>query len=225
MSRTTSTSAPLKVSFRGLIGTGSSPGCTPTLGDYYGCLKAETSRLLSSCLGWVAERWPGLIREIRDAGHELASHGYDHKRVTTLTPEEFREDIRRSKAMIEDIAGEPVLGYRAPSYSIVRENLWALDILSEEGFAYDSSIFPIRHDRYGIPDSPRFPWQRQEVAGAALYEFPSFYCPSPWDEPSLCRGRLSEAVSILLCAVGDASSQRKRKAPSCRLHPSLGDRS
>lgn len=123
-------------------------------------------------LGWVVERWPGLIREIRDAGHELASHGYDHKRATTLTPEEFREDIRCSKALIEDIAGEPVLGYRAPSYSIVRENLWALDILSEEGFAYDSSIFPIRHDRYGIPDSPRFPWQRQEVAGAALYEFP-----------------------------------------------------
>ena len=123
-------------------------------------------------LGWVAERWPRLVREIRDAGHELASHGYDHKRVTTLTPEEFREDIRSSKAIIEGIAGDPVIGYRAPSYSIVRENLWALDILSEEGFAYDSSIFPIRHDRYGIPGSPRFPWQTRECTGLPLYEFP-----------------------------------------------------
>ncbi len=123
-------------------------------------------------LGWVAQRWPDLIREIRDAGHELASHGFDHRRVTTLTPERFREDVRTSKAIIEDITGEPIIGYRAPSYSIVRENLWALDILSEEGFAYDSSIFPIRHDRYGIPDSPRFPWQIQGCAGMPLYEFP-----------------------------------------------------
>jgi len=123
-------------------------------------------------LGWVAERSPDLVRQIRDAGHELASHGYDHRRVTTLTPEEFREDVRTSKMIIEDIAGEPVIGYRAPSYSIVRENLWALDILGEEGFAYDSSIFPIRHDRYGIPDSPRFPWQRKGSAGVALHEFP-----------------------------------------------------
>lgn len=123
-------------------------------------------------LGWVAERWPDLIREIRDAGHELASHGFDHKRVTTLTPEEFRQDVRTSKKIIEDIAGEPVIGYRAPSYSIVRENLWALDILSEEGFAYDSSIFPIRHDRYGIPDHPRFPSQKRGKAGVPLHEFP-----------------------------------------------------
>ena len=123
-------------------------------------------------LGWVAERWPGLIRKIQDAGHELASHGYDHRRVTTLTPAEFRKDVRSSKAILEDITGEPVLGYRAPSYSIVRENLWALDMLSDEGFAYDSSIFPIRHDKYGIPDFPRFPWQRQAGTGVVLHEFP-----------------------------------------------------
>jgi len=123
-------------------------------------------------LGWVAKRWPDLIREIRDAGHEVASHGYDHKRATTLTPEEFRQDVRSSKAILEDITGEPVIGYRAPSYSIVRENLWALDVLSEEGFTYDSSIFPIRHDRYGIPDSPRFPWHRRGAAGLSLHEFP-----------------------------------------------------
>ena len=123
-------------------------------------------------LGWVAERWPDLIREIRHAGHEVASHGYDHRRATTLTPEEFRQDVRSSKAILEDITGEPVFGYRAPSYSIVSENLWTLEVLSEEGYAYDSSIFPIRHDRYGIPGSPRFPWRIKGADGAALYEFP-----------------------------------------------------
>jgi len=123
-------------------------------------------------LGWVAERWPEVIREICDAGHELASHGYDHRRVTTLNPEEFREDIRSSKAILEDIAGVSVVGYRAPSYSIVQENRWALKVLSEEGFEYDSSIFPIRHDRYGIPDSPRFPWKMQAGGDTSLREFP-----------------------------------------------------
>lgn len=123
-------------------------------------------------LGWVAERWPDLILEIRDAGHEIASHGYDHRRVNTMTPDEFRKDIRASKEILEGIIGNPVLGYRAPSYSIVESNLWALDVLCEEGFVYDSSIFPIRHDRYGIPDSPRFPWQRQAGIGKVIHEFP-----------------------------------------------------
>lgn len=123
-------------------------------------------------LGWVAERQPDLIRRIVAAGHEMALHGYDHRSVRSLTPDEFRDDIRRSRDILEDIGGEPVVGYRAPSYSIVRETLWALDILLEEGFLYDSSIFPIRHDRYGIPDSPRFPW-RHENGEASLWEFPA----------------------------------------------------
>ncbi|HEX6903284.1 MAG TPA: XrtA system polysaccharide deacetylase [Thermoanaerobaculia bacterium] len=124
------------------------------------------------CLGWVAERWPGLIRDIRDAGHELGTHGQDHRRVTTLSPEEFRQDLRRSKRVIEDVAGVEVIGYRAPNYSIVRETMWAVDVLLEEGFRYDSSIFPIHHDRYGIPDFPRFPRPVKGENGAALQEFP-----------------------------------------------------
>ena len=131
-------------------------------------MERNTRRLLDLCdeygvrgtfftLGWVAERWPDLVREIRDAGHELATHGQDHRRVTSMTPEQFREDVRRSKRTIEDVAGVEVIGYRAPSYSIVRETMWAVDILAEEGFRYDSSIFPIHHDHYGIPDFPRFP--------------------------------------------------------------------
>jgi polysaccharide deacetylase family protein (PEP-CTERM system associated) len=145
-------------------------------------VERNTRRLLDLCaehgvrgtfftLGWVADRWPGLVREIRDAGHELATHGQDHRQVTSMTPEQFREDVRRSKRTIEDAAGVEVIGYRAPSYSIVRETMWAVNILIEEGFRYDSSIFPIHHDRYGIPDFPRFP---RPVHGAAgeLQELP-----------------------------------------------------
>jgi len=107
-------------------------------------------------LGWVAERNPTLVRIISKRGHEVASHGYAHQLVYTQTPEAFREETRRAKKITEDIIGQPIIGYRAASYSITAESLWALDILAEEGFQYDSSIFPIRHDRYGIPGHERF---------------------------------------------------------------------
>jgi polysaccharide deacetylase family protein (PEP-CTERM system associated) len=110
------------------------------------------------CLGWVAERFPHLIKTIHSHGHEIASHGYNHRMITFMSNEEFREDIRRTKAILEDLTGERILGYRAPSYSITRRTLWALEILAEEGYLYDSSIFPIHHDRYGIPDAPRYPF-------------------------------------------------------------------
>lgn len=146
-------------------------------------VERNTRRLLDLCarhdvkgtfftLGWVAERWPGLVRDIQAAGHELGTHGQDHRRVTKMTPAEFREDVRRSKKTIEDITGEAVIGYRAPNYSIVRETFWAIDILMEEGFRYDSSIFPIWHDHYGIPDFPRFPRPVKGENGSALHEFP-----------------------------------------------------
>jgi len=106
-------------------------------------------------LGWVANRFPALVRDIEAAGHELASHGYSHRIVYSQAPGEFREDVRRAKRTIEDAAGQLVAGYRAPSFSITKDSLWALDVLVEEGYKYDASIFPIRHDRYGIPDAPR----------------------------------------------------------------------
>jgi polysaccharide deacetylase family protein (PEP-CTERM system associated) len=109
-------------------------------------------------LGWVAERFPSLIRRIAAEGHEIASHGYAHRLVYDLTRSEFREDVRRSKAVLESAVSVPVLGYRAPSYSVTPKSLWALDVLIEEGFRYDASIFPIHHDRYGIPVSPRHPY-------------------------------------------------------------------
>ncbi|BAV34028.1 polysaccharide deacetylase [Sulfuricaulis limicola] len=108
-------------------------------------------------LGWVAERYPQLVKDIAASGHEIACHGYSHSLVYEQTPEVFYEETRRSKILLEEITGSAVIGYRAASYSIVRETLWALDILVELGFAYDSSIFPVRHDRYGIPDAARIP--------------------------------------------------------------------
>lgn len=123
-------------------------------------------------LGWVAERHPALVRRIAAAGHEVASHGYGHRLVYDLTPEAFREDVRRSKSLLESICGEPVIGYRAPSFSITRQSLWALDVLTEEGFEYDSSIFPIHHDRYGIPSSPRHPYMIERGA-RSLIETPA----------------------------------------------------
>ena len=123
-------------------------------------------------LGWVAERETSLIREVAQAGHEIACHSYFHYRVNTLTPHQFREDLRRAKAAIEDAAGVKVLGYRAPTFSIVKESLWALDVLAEEGFEYDSSIFPVHHDRYGIPDAPRFAHWRELPSGRSICEVP-----------------------------------------------------
>lgn len=113
-------------------------------------------------LGWVAEREPGLIADIVSGGHEIASHGWAHHRVTTQAPDAFREDIRRTRATLEDVAGQPVIGYRAASYSVSEDTLWALDVLAEEGYRYSSSICPIRHDHYGIPGFPRFAFRLQE---------------------------------------------------------------
>jgi polysaccharide deacetylase family protein (PEP-CTERM system associated) len=106
-------------------------------------------------LGWVADRAPELVRRIAGAGHEIACHGYHHQILYNLTPRQFREDVRQAKGTLEQMAGCPVVGFRAPSYSVTNTSLWALDVLIEEGFLYDASIFPIHHDRYGIPDAPR----------------------------------------------------------------------
>ena len=117
-------------------------------------------------LGWVAERNPELVRRIVAEGHELASHGYDHTRVIYMTPEQFRADVARTKDILEDVGATSVRGYRAPSYSIVERNLWALDVLQETGHFYSSSIYPIRHDLYGMPSAPRFAFRMR--AGAIL---------------------------------------------------------
>lgn len=122
-------------------------------------------------LGWVAERFPGLVRRIAESRHEVASHGFEHRLIYDQTPAAFREDIRRARHAIEDAAGVQVFGYRAPSFSVTTRSLWALDILCEEGYRYDASIFPVRHHRYGIPDAPRHPYFI-EHHGRRLLEVP-----------------------------------------------------
>lgn len=122
-------------------------------------------------LGWVAEKDPLLIKEIQRRGHEIACHGYDHRLIYHMSPQEFREDIKKSKKILEEICLQKVIGYRAPSYSIIKKSYWALDILVEEGFIYDSSIFPILHDTYGIPQANRFPHEIITTRGT-LKEFP-----------------------------------------------------
>lgn len=120
-------------------------------------------------VGWIAERHPSLVREIVSRGHEVGCHSYLHRRIYTLTPDEFREDTKKAKDILEEITGQQVLSYRAPSYSITEKSLWALDVLAELGFMYDSSIFPVYHDTYGIPDAPRF---RYQLKDHQMVEFP-----------------------------------------------------
>lgn len=133
-------------------------------------LAAHQTHATFFVLGWIAERHPALIKKIVSEGHELACHGYDHTLITQQNRSQFHQDVLRSKNILEDIAGIPVIGYRAPSYSITRNNLWAFDVLIELGFRYSSSIYPIYHDLYGIPDAPRFAFH--PVAGHNFLEVP-----------------------------------------------------
>jgi polysaccharide deacetylase family protein (PEP-CTERM system associated) len=126
-------------------------------------------------LGWVAERHPRLVRAIRRCGHEVGSHGYEHRLIYDQLPRQFRGDVRLARDILQDILGEAVTMYRAPSFSITRDSPWALDVLIEEGFTLDSSIYPTRHDRYGLPGAPLQPHRIQRLTGE-IWEFP----PAVW---------------------------------------------
>lgn len=126
-------------------------------------------------LGWIAERYPQVVRRIVDGGHELASHGYGHQRVSDLTPAEFRDDIVRAKSLLEDLGGVAIRGYRAPSFSINQNNWWAVEELENAGYVYSSSIYPVRHDHYGMPDAPRFPHRPNGEGG--ILELPPTTLP------------------------------------------------
>jgi polysaccharide deacetylase family protein (PEP-CTERM system associated) len=137
-----------------------------------GILEERRVRGTFFVLGWVAERVPGLVRRIAAAGHEVACHGYSHKLVYTQTPAEFREETVRARSGLEDTLGSSVLGYRAASFSVTRQSLWALDVLIDLGFRYDSSIFPIHHDLYGIPGATSEPHRVAAPSGRTIAEFP-----------------------------------------------------
>jgi polysaccharide deacetylase family protein (PEP-CTERM system associated) len=135
-------------------------------------LEARDTLATFFVLGWVAERHPALVREIQARGHEVACHGHAHQIIHSMAQDEFRADVRRAKEAIEDAAGSAVHGYRAPTFSVVQNTLWALDVLAAAGFRYDSSIFPIHHDRYGIPGARRVPHRIGLSGGAEIVEFP-----------------------------------------------------
>ena len=149
---------------------------------------AQTERLLALLaehdargtffvLGWIAERHPALVRRIAEAGHEVASHGHQHRLAYEMGPDGFREDLRRSKRTIEDALGARISGHRAANFSITPRSLWAFDILAEEGFTYDSSVYPVRHHRYGMPDSPLVPHRRGTIVELPLATLPL----GPWN--------------------------------------------
>lgn len=134
-------------------------------------LQARSIKATFFVVGQIAEHSPGLVRSIHRAGHEVASHGWSHRRVTSLGPRAFREDLRRSKDALEQVTGAEVVGYRAPTFSVLGRSAWALDVMVELGLRYDSSIYPVRHDRYGVPRAPRSPFLARGL-GLEILEFP-----------------------------------------------------
>ncbi len=171
-------------------------------------------------LGWVADRHPGLVREIRAQGHEVACHGYAHRLIYAMDRDAFRADVRRAKLAIEDAAGAPVLGYRAPTFSVVHRSLWALDVLAEEGFRYDSSIFPIYHDRYGIPDAPRFPYRVALSGGGEMIEFPITTISVAGQHLPFCGGGYFRLTPYpLVRAAVRRVNERERMPVMVYLHP------
>jgi len=140
-----------------------------------GLLDEADAKATFFTLGWIAERYPQVVRRIVDNGHELASHGYGHQRASDLTPAEFRDDITHAKSLLEDLGGVVIRGYRAPSFSISQKNWWAVEELENAGYVYSSSIYPVRHDHYGMPDAPRFPHRPNGEAG--ILELPPTTLP------------------------------------------------
>lgn len=154
--------------------------CSPSLRDEYARRMEDCTRWLLDCLarnnaratffivGEIARSHPKLIADVAQAGHEVASHGWDHRRVHRFTPKEFAADCRQVKDALEQASGQAVVGYRAPTFSVMRETAWAIDELVDAGFQYDSSIFPVRHDRYGVPDAPRVPFRVRGIQQSIL---------------------------------------------------------
>jgi polysaccharide deacetylase family protein (PEP-CTERM system associated) len=171
-------------------------------------------------LGWVAERQPHLVRTIHARGHEVASHGYAHQRVYTQSPAQFRQETQRSLKLLEDLIGVRVHGYRAASYSITSASLWALDILGEAGLTYDSSIFPIHHDRYGIPGYPRFCHVIAGYGGGQLIEFPISTARWAGANVPIAGGGYFRLFPYAMIAWGLRSiNQRDRQSALIYLHP------
>ncbi len=188
-----------------------------------GLLDEANAKATFFTLGWIAERYPQVVRRIIDGGHELASHGYGHQRASDLTPAEFRQDITRAKHLLEDLGGVAVKGYRAPSFSINRNNWWAVTELEQAGYLYSSSIYPVHHDHYGMPDAPRFPqpaqWRIRHTRIAA------YDLAAVWPQSACRRRRLVSPVALWGIALDAAPRQPSGSGAVHVLFPSLGSRS
>jgi polysaccharide deacetylase family protein (PEP-CTERM system associated) len=170
-------------------------------------------------LGWVAERFPALVKRLAADGHEIATHGYAHQMVYTQTPAEFEADLAHSIAVLSDLSGQPILGYRAPTYSIIEDSFWAFEILMRHKIRYDSSIFPITHDRYGVPNAERFPYTIQGKNGGILLEFPlSTLQVGKWNLPVAGGGYL-RLFPYWLLKQSLRRLNRQRRAGIIYLHP------
>jgi len=169
-------------------------------------------------LGWVAERQPAMIRAIAAAGHEVASHGYDHRRVTELEPEAFREQVRRTKGILEALSGQPCLGYRAPSYSIVAGREWALDVLVEEGYRYDSSLFPVKRRGYGYSTGGRDPYWLARRAGRLLEVPPATLRRAGLNLPA-AGGAYFRLLPPVLVRAALREAERRGQPGTFYLHP------
>jgi len=167
-------------------------------------------------LGYIAEKFPSLVKMIAEKGHEIASHGYNHRPVFTLSSQEFREDVLRAKKIIEDVSGIKVSGYRAPFFSIRKDSLWALDILKETGFVYDSSIFPVKNFLYGIPDAPR---KIYKIEGNGLIEFPLSVVGSSGMVMPVCGGFYMRAMPYNMIKWGLSYFNKKHGPAIVYLHP------
>lgn len=171
-------------------------------------------------LGWVAEREPGLVRSIVERGHELACHGYSHRLIHTQRPEAFREELTRAKGLLEQISGTAIQGHRAASFSIGRKNLWALDIVAECGFGYDSSLFPVIHDRYGIPGAPRGIYRVRTPGGYELVEVPpSTVALGPWNLPVIGGGYLRLYPRLVSTWALGRLNRKEKMAAVIYVHP------
>jgi polysaccharide deacetylase family protein (PEP-CTERM system associated) len=170
-------------------------------------------------LGWVARHEPEVVRRISAGGHEIASHGVSHRMLAGLSPREFRQELDASRAMLQDLCGQDVRGYRAPTFSITRKTHWAIDVLAEAGFAYDSSIFPIRHDRYGVPGAPRgLHWARGQ-GGARVLEIPPLVLPVAGKNLPVGGGGYLRLFPVCLPAWGLRSAQRAGRPGMIYVHP------
>lgn len=190
----------------------------PPMDRLLGLLDAADATGTFFVLGWVGERFPALVRRLAEAGHEVASHSQGHRRIVELTPPEFRESVRRSKAVLEDVTGQPVLGYRAPSFSITRGREWALEILAEEGYRYDSSLFPIRRSNYGYVGGGRDPYVLELDAGP-LHEFPPTTARFAGATLPAAGGGWFRLLPYGLVRAGLRQAERRREPGTFYIHP------